>query len=112
MSWRECSSRTRARQTRTRIRSGGGGKGHIEERASRMIFLGNDLRTFRTSEPDWCAVPKSYRPGSLRAEGVVEAEQSVKSVRIREIRDEPLSLSSAYVPACHAPLPSRSAQTT
>ena len=55
-------------------------RSRLHAQRARMIFVGNDLRTLRTSEPDWCAVPKSYRPGSLRAEGVVEEEQSVKSV--------------------------------
>src|SRR5207302_9624778 len=45
----------------------------------RSLFF-NDVGKLLAPDPDWCAVPKSYRPGSLRAEGVVEEEQSVKSV--------------------------------
>ena len=45
----------------------------------RSLFF-SDVGKLLAPDPDWCAVPKSYRPGSLRAEGVVEEEQSVKSV--------------------------------
>ena len=53
-----------------------------------MSFLGNDLRTFRTSEPDWCAVAKALS-GLVEGGGGVGAEAQISAISIiRRIRDD------------------------